>query len=88
MPGWCGCARYDLNEGTLFAYRGKAYYGSDALHALAGLSSPISLFNRLNRSIFISPTASAALYPLLKLGRRLVLFSRGKGLISVPTAES
>jgi predicted DCC family thiol-disulfide oxidoreductase YuxK len=79
---------YDLNEGMLFVHRGKAYYGSDALHALAGLSSLSSWFNRLNRALFTSRTASTALYPFLKLGRRLILFSCGKGLIGVPTVES
>jgi predicted DCC family thiol-disulfide oxidoreductase YuxK len=79
---------YDLNEGMLFVYKGRAYYGSDAVHVLAGLSSPISLFNRLNRAIFSSRTASTVLYPLLKLGRRVTLFARGKTLISEPTLEN
>ncbi len=79
---------YDLNEGMLFVYKGRAYYGSDAVHVLAGLSSPISWFNRLNRAIFSSRTASTVLYPLLKLGRRVTLFARGKTLISEPTLEN
>lgn len=79
---------YDLNEGMLFVYKGKAYYGSDAVHVLAGLSSPISWFNRLNRTIFSNRAASAVLYPLLKIGRRLTLFARGKTLINDPTLEN
>ena len=79
---------YDLNEGMLFVYNGKAYYGSDAVHLLAGLSSPISWFNRLNRAIFSNRTASTVLYPLLKIGRCLTLFARGKTLISEPTLEN
>lgn len=78
-------AGFDLNAGMLFVYHGRAYYGSDALHALAGLSSQVSWFNRLNRAIFSSRRASVALYPLLKLGRRAALLARGKGLINDPT---
>jgi predicted DCC family thiol-disulfide oxidoreductase YuxK len=72
---------YDLNEGMLFVYLGKVRHGSDAVHVLASLSSSVSLFNRLNQLIFSSPTASALLYPLLKIGRRVTLFIRGKDLI-------
>ena len=79
---------YDLNEGMLFVFKGRAYYGSDAVHVLAGLSSSISWFNRLNRAIFSNRTASTVLYPLLKLGRRMALFACGKTLISEPTLEN
>ncbi|MBV8425848.1 MAG: DUF393 domain-containing protein [Hyphomicrobiales bacterium] len=78
---------YDLNEGMLFVYKGKTYYGSDAVHVLAGLSSPVSWFNRLNRAIFSSRAASTLLYPLLKVGRRLTLVARGRTLIDDPTLE-
>ena len=77
---------YDLNEGMLFVYRGRVYHGSDAVHVLAGLSSRSSWFNRLNGRIFSSRAASTVLYPLLKLGRRLTLIARGKGLIAPPGA--
>ena len=77
---------YDLNEGMLFVYRGRVYHGSDAVHVLAGLSSRSSWFNRLNGRIFSSRAASTVLYPLLKLGRRLTLIARGKGLIAPPSA--
>jgi predicted DCC family thiol-disulfide oxidoreductase YuxK len=72
---------YDLNQGMLFVYKGKVYHGSDAVHVLAGLSSPVSWFNRLNRAIFSSRAASTLLYPLLKAGRRITLLARGKRLI-------
>jgi len=70
----------------LFVYRGRVYHGSDAVHVLAGLSSRSSWFNRLNGRIFSSRAASTVLYPLLKLGRRLTLIARGKGLIAPPSA--
>jgi predicted DCC family thiol-disulfide oxidoreductase YuxK len=75
---------YDLNEGMLFIYKDNIHYGSDAVHVLAALSSPVTWFNSLNRAIFSNRTATTLLYPLLKLGRRVVLFIRGKSLISPP----
>jgi predicted DCC family thiol-disulfide oxidoreductase YuxK len=79
---------YDLNEGMLFVYQGKVYHGSDAVFVLAGLSSSTSWFNRLNRAIFSRRAAATTLYPLLKLGRRVTLLARGKGLISEPSLEN
>jgi predicted DCC family thiol-disulfide oxidoreductase YuxK len=79
---------YDLNEGMLFVYRGRIYYGGDAVHVLAGLSSPVSWFNHLNRAVFASRTASMLLYPILKMGRRVTLMVRGKGLLSRPSLDN
>jgi predicted DCC family thiol-disulfide oxidoreductase YuxK len=75
---------YDLNDGMLFVYKGKIYHGSDAIHVLAGLSSPVSWFNHFNRAVFASRTASTLLYPILKFGRRVTLLARGKRLLSKP----
>jgi hypothetical protein len=75
---------YDLNEGMLFIWRGRVHHGSEAVQVLGGLSSPVSLFNRVNRTLFSSRAASRLLYPLLKLGRRVTLFARGRGLIPSP----
>src|SRR3954465_8932263 len=62
---------YDLNAGMIFVYRGEIHHGADAVNALALLSTPSSLFNRLNRFFFSSRTVSRLLYPLLRLGRRV-----------------
>ena len=72
---------YNLDEGMLFVFQGKVYHGSEAIQVLAMLSSPVSCFNRLNRAIFANRTASVLVYPFLKIGRRLTLLARGKGLI-------
>ena len=75
---------YDLNEGMIFSWKGSLYHGDDAVHVLGGLSSNQGWFNKLNKVIFSSRTASTVLYPLLKLGRRATLLARGKGLIPHP----
>ncbi|HEX4271745.1 MAG TPA: DCC1-like thiol-disulfide oxidoreductase family protein [Rhizomicrobium sp.] len=76
---------YDLNEGMLFVYRGRVYHGHDAVNMLALLSSNSSVFNRLNQMLLSNRKVAAAVYPLLKLGRRLVLALRNKTLIAAPT---
>ncbi|MGE0119957.1 MAG: thiol-disulfide oxidoreductase DCC family protein [Dongiaceae bacterium] len=76
---------HDLDQGMLFVYKGRVFYGADAVHVLAGLSGPVSWFNRMNRLVFSSRTASTILYPVLKLGRRITLLARGKEPLSPPS---
>ena len=73
---------YDLDQGMLFDHRGQVYYGSDAVHVLATLSSGNDLFNRLNARLFSSPRFAKAAYPFLKFGRNLSLILRGRGRLS------
>ena len=72
---------YDLNEGMIFVHRGNVFYGPDAVHALAGLSSQSRLLNRLNSLIFSNRIVARALYPLLKIGRRITLFVLGRSTL-------
>jgi predicted DCC family thiol-disulfide oxidoreductase YuxK len=69
---------YDLNEGMLLVLDGNVYFGAAAVNKLAQLSAPATAFNRVNRAIFQKPGMSAKVYPLLKLGRRVVLWLRGR----------
>lgn len=75
---------YDLNEGMLFVYRGTVYHGADAIHMLAGLSSRSGTLNQLNARIFSHSGLARLLYPLLKVGRRVTLVARGRGLLRRP----
>lgn len=75
---------HDLNEGMLFVYRGKVYHGDEAVNVLAGLSSNSTLFNRINSRILSNARTAKAVYPLLKLGRRVVLLLRGRKLLDTP----
>lgn len=72
---------YDLNEGMLFVWQEKIYHGSDAVHILGKLSSPVTLFNKINSKIFSIRILSTMIYPFLKIGRKATLFIRGKGPI-------
>ncbi|MEZ0497948.1 DCC1-like thiol-disulfide oxidoreductase family protein [Sphingomonas sp. IW22] len=72
---------YDLDEGMVFAHRGRVFHGAEAVQVLASLSSRSGLFNRLNAAIFRSPAVARMLYPALKLGRRATLMARGRSLM-------
>ena len=71
----------NLNEGILLILGDKQYFGADAIHHLALLSTSSGVFNRLNRLIFRSRFAATVLYPFLKLGRRIYLLLAGKDII-------
>lgn len=74
-----GC---DLDEGMVLEFEKHRYHGERAVHMMAVLSAPDTLFNRLNKWIFTSPRRSAALYPVLRAGRNLLLRLLGRRFIS------
>jgi hypothetical protein len=73
---------YDLDKGMIFAINGRVYHGSDAVNALALMSSKVGVFNKLNAAIFRSQTASTLLYPVLRLGRATALKAKGADWIT------
>ncbi|MEO0368274.1 MAG: DCC1-like thiol-disulfide oxidoreductase family protein [Pseudomonadota bacterium] len=72
----------DIDQGMVLKMGGQLYYGSDAIHALALISSRSGFFNRLNYWMFKSKTVSAVLYPVLKFLRNLLLKILGKSKIN------
>jgi predicted DCC family thiol-disulfide oxidoreductase YuxK len=71
-------AGLDLDEGMVLKIGDRLYHGEECIHRLALLSSSSTLFNRINRAIFRSPTLSRLLYPLLRSGRNGVLRLLGR----------
>lgn len=63
----------DIDQGMVLKMNEQIYYGADAIHALALISSGSGIFNRLNYLVFRSETLSAWLYPLLRSCRNLLL---------------
>lgn len=63
----------DIDQGMVLKIHEQIFYGSDAIHALALISSRSGLFNRLNYHIFKSRRLSRQLYPLLRSCRNLLL---------------
>lgn len=72
----------DIDQGMVLKMGNRLYYGSDAIHALALISSRSGIFNRLNYWIFKSKTVSEWLYPVLRFFRNLLLKMLGKTKIN------
>jgi predicted DCC family thiol-disulfide oxidoreductase YuxK len=75
-------AGLDLDEGMALIQGDEIFHGDDCIHRLALMSTPSTLFNKLNGAIFKSPTASRLLYPLLRCGRNMALMMLGRRKIS------
>lgn len=63
----------DIDEGMVLKMGGQLYYGSDAIHALALISSRSGFFNKINYWVFKSKRLSAVLYPIMRAGRGVLL---------------
>jgi len=72
----------DIDQGMVVKMDGEIYYGSDAIHALALISSRSSFFNHLNYWMFKSRRVSRIVYPALKFSRNLLLKILGKTKIN------
>jgi len=72
----------DIDQGMVLKMGGQLYYGSDAIHALALISSRSDLLNRINYWIFKSKSVASWLYPVLRLFRNLLLKMLGKTKIN------
>lgn len=72
----------DIDQGMVLKMGGQLYYGSDAMHALALISSRSGLLNHLNYWIFKSKSISSWLYPILRSFRNLLLKVLGKTKIN------
>jgi len=75
-------AGLDIDQGMVLKMGGQLYYGSDAIHALALISSRSGIFNRLNYWMFKSKSISHVLYPLLRFMRNSLLKLLGKTKIN------
>lgn len=64
---------WDIDQGMVLKMGGQFYYGSDAIHALALISSRSGIFNRANYWIFKSRILSTILYPVLRFCRNFLL---------------
>lgn len=69
---------FDLDEGMLLHLSGRYYHGADCVNALGMLSDDTGLFSRFNGWVFRSRARSAALYPVLRVGRNTVIRLLGR----------
>jgi predicted DCC family thiol-disulfide oxidoreductase YuxK len=75
-------AGLDIDQGMVVKMDGQLYYGSDAIHTLALLSSRSDLFNKLSHYVFRSNRLSHILYPGLRTCRNVLLKAMGKTKIN------
>ena len=69
---------FDPDQDMIVETEGRRLGGADAVNALALLSTPSGLFNRMNRLVLSSPALAAVVYPILRSGRWLALFLLGR----------
>ncbi len=72
----------DIDQGMVLKMGDQLYFGSDAIHALALISSRSGIFNRFNYWMFKSKYISSWLYPMLRFCRNLLLKILGKTKIN------
>ncbi len=72
----------DIDQGMVLKVGEQLFYGSDAIHALALMSSRLGVFNRLTYWIFRSDALSHVLYPVLRFFRNLLLKLLGRTKIN------
>jgi predicted DCC family thiol-disulfide oxidoreductase YuxK len=69
---------FDLDQGMVLFYGGRAYYGADSMHMIAMLSSGHGLLNRAWAALMRNQRLARFLYPGLRAGRNLLLRLLGK----------
>lgn len=68
----------ELDKGMLFIQNDNYYFGHNAMHRLALLSTTSGWFNRFNNWLFSIKLLAFFVYPLLRLGRNVTLLLLGK----------
>jgi predicted DCC family thiol-disulfide oxidoreductase YuxK len=69
---------YDLDEGMAVVFGDRVYYGEDAVTFISSLADRTSLASRLIAALLANPNRAAALYPIMKRGRRIALNLLGR----------
>ena len=64
---------FDIDQGMILKMNDQFYYGAEAIHKLALIASPSTLFNRCNIWIFRSRRRAKLLYPVLRASRNFLL---------------
>ena len=69
---------FDLNEGMILFFEGEYYFGSDAIKMISILGTKNNLQTSIYRIIFGGKKRANFIYPILKLGRSVLLMILGK----------
>lgn len=63
----------NLDAGMAVHYQGRLYIGSEAVHLIALLTTPVDLANRFAAAVLGRRSLARGLYPFLRMGRNLLL---------------
>ena len=74
-------AGLDMDEGMVLKVGDQLFFGADAVHMLALLSTRQGWLNRMNRMLFGSPALARVAYPVARSMRNLLLRLLGRGRI-------
>jgi len=66
-------AGLDVDQGMVVKVGRQLYYGAEAIHALALMSTKAGVFNRIAYAWFASRRVADVLYPVLRACRNLLL---------------
>lgn len=72
----------DIDQGMILKMDDQIYYGADAMHMLALISSRSGILNKFNYAVFRSRTLSRVFYPMLRACRNILLRVLGKAKIN------
>ena len=75
-------AGLDVDQGMVVKVGSRLYYGAEAIHVLALMSTKAGVFNRLAYWWFASRHVANVLYPVLRRGRNLLLKLLGRTKIN------
>ncbi|TQV87994.1 DCC1-like thiol-disulfide oxidoreductase family protein [Aliikangiella coralliicola] len=75
-------AGLDVDKGIVLKLDEQIYYGAEAVHILALLSSKVGWFNWVNFKLFSNEKLSRFIYPFLRGCRSLLLKVLGKSKIN------
>ena len=64
---------FDIDQGMILKLNDTFYYGADAIHKLALIGSPSTVFNWFNIWMFRSRRRSELFYPVLRACRNFLL---------------
>ncbi len=64
---------FDIDQGMVLKMNHQLYFGANAIHMLALIASPSTVFNRFNIRIFRSRRRAELLYPVLRACRNFLL---------------
>ena len=71
-------AKLDLDTGMVVKLDGRLHHGDAAMTAIALMTTPSGLFNRVMRALFRRPGLARVLYPPMVAGRNLTLRLLGR----------